>query len=371
MMPDRPKKILLVRLSALGDVIQSLCILPILKASHPDAEIGWVINAELAPAISGHPQIDRIHIFQKRWLKSLINPGRWTEISDEMGKFFAEIKSCGYDVVIDMQGLLKTAVIAGLSGIKRRVGLAHGRELSGFFYTEKYVSYKQYFDHDKLHHEHFRILAHALDGEKLGEGDKSKLSLQLPTLSREVELKIDSLLKKAFAKPAKIVALAPGTQWSSKIWPIEYWQRLLKQVLNDTDMNVVMVGAKSDLPLIEEILKGVDQKEIDNRLINLTGLTSIPEMYAIYKHVHVAIGPDSAPLHIAGALKVPHVVGLYGATSQLRTPPIGESDIKLFACQNKLPCQPCHKDTCRFGTNECMINIAPENVFQYVASLPR
>lgn len=363
-----PKKILLIRLSALGDIIQSLCVLPILKANCPNAEIGWVVNAELAPAIQGHPHIDRIHIFEKRWLKTLANPGRWNEVGQDLGKFFAEIKACDYDVVMDLQGLLKTALIAGFSGIKRRIGLAHGREFSGFFYTEKYVSHKEYFDHSQLHHEHFRILAEALAGNASNTKEKLKLTVQLPKPNSEIEEKVRLLLADVFVQPAPIVALAPGTQWSSKIWPVEYWQRLLKQIIAETEMNIIMVGAKSDVPLINDILNGLESKELDKRLKNLVGLTSIPEMYALYKHVQVAIGPDSAPLHIAGALGVPHVIGLYGATSQFRTPPIGSSEITLLACESTLPCQPCHKDTCRFGTNECMINIPPERIFQKIDS---
>ncbi len=100
------------------------------------------------------------------------------------------------------------------------------------------------------------------------------------------------------------------------------------------------------------------------RVCNLFGKLPIPEMYALYERVDAAVGSDSAPLHIAGAMGVPVLVGIYGPTGYRRTPPIGSPHIKLFSSEGELACQPCHKRTCPLGTDECMKRVRPEEVFQ-------
>jgi len=87
-------------------------------------------------------------------------------------------------------------------------------------------------------------------------------------------------------------------------------------------------------------------------------------MYAFYERVQAAVGSDSAPLHIAGAMRVPVVIGIYGPTGYRRTPPIGSPHIKLFSTEGELVCQPCHKRICPLGTTECMKRIVPGQVFR-------
>src|SRR5688572_3345396 len=94
-----PKNILLVRFSALGDVIQTVPILSMLRASFPDAKIGWAIDAELVSTVQGHPSLDYIHAcHRRRWAKSATNPTKWAQTAGEMSTFINEIKAVGYDV---------------------------------------------------------------------------------------------------------------------------------------------------------------------------------------------------------------------------------------------------------------------------------
>jgi len=348
-----------VRFSALGDVIQTLPILSMLREGFPDAKIGWAIDAELAPAIEGHPALDYIHRCSRRsWSRGLTNPAQWQHLRGEFGAFVDEVRAVGYDVAIDAQGLFKTALLPYLAGIKRRVGYRHGREFSSLFYTERYLDREEYFDPAISHLEHMARLA-----QSIGAGNVRQ-TIAAPAVSDAVRQHVSELLNGAFTTGAPVVAMAPATQWLSKQWPEEYWTALLGHLLNETDLNLIVQGSAADAVVGERILRGFPPKQLAGRVCNLFGKLPIPEMYGLYERVHAAVGPDSAPLHVAGAMRVPVLVGIYGPTGYRRTPPIGSPHIKLFSTEGELACQPCHKRICPLGTTECMKRITPEEVFR-------
>jgi heptosyltransferase-1 len=358
-----PSKILLVRFSALGDVIQTVPILSMLRESFPEAKIGWAIDAELVPTVEGHPSLDYIHAcHRRRWSKSLTDPAKWPQTSKEISQFIGDIKAIGYDVAIDAQGLLKTAVVPFFAGIKRRIGYSHGRESSSLFYTERYLSLQEYFDPTVLHLDHMALLAKAMGAENV------RHSVQAPVVAQEIKDRMKDAVATGFRNTAPLIAMAPATQWESKAWPMEHWVALLDDILTHTPLNVVMVGAKGDVPIVQRVLQAFPQRALTGRVMDLSGKTSIPEMYALYEFVDAAVGSDSAPLHIAGAVKTPHLFGIFGPTGYRRTPPIGSKHIKLFSTEidRPLPCQPCHKRTCPLGTTECMTSIRPKDVFRAI-----
>jgi len=355
---EQPNRILLVRFSALGDVIQTLPILTMLREGFPQAKIGWAIDEELVSVIDGHPALDYVHACsRKRWSKQLKNPAQWAQTMSEMKAFADEVRAVGYDVAIDAQGLFKTALLPYFAGIKRRIGYKHGRELSSAFYTEKYLTLREYFDPSVFHLEHMALLAKAA-----GAGDVH-YGVEPPVVSGAIKEKVARLFDNAFREQAPIVAMAPATQWESKHWPQEHWVELIDQLLSKTNLNLLMVGSKGDAPLVEKIVGRLPATRLNGRLVNVAGKTSVREMYALYEHVNAAVGSDSAPLHIAGAVRVPVLIGIYGPTGYRRTPPIGSERIRLFSTEGKLPCQPCHKRTCPLGTDECMTTIRPEEIF--------
>ena len=355
----KPGKILLVRFSALGDVIQTLPILTMLRDGFPDAKIGWAIDTELAPAIEGHPALDYIHRCSRRsWSQALSSPGKWPQTAREFRGFVDEVRSVGYDVSIDAQGLFKTALLPYLAGVKHRIGFRHGREFSSVFYTERHLHLGEYFDPAVCHLEHMAHLAHSI-----GAGDV-RYTIEPPRVTESARQRVAELLDGVFANNAPLVAMAPATQWVSKHWPDEYWTALISQLLSETDLNLIVQGSAADAPAGERILRGFPASQLQGRVCNLFGKLPIPEMYALYERVHAAVGSDSAPLHIAGAMGVPVLVGIYGPTGYRRTPPIGSPHIKLLSTEGELACQPCHKRTCPLGTDECMKRVRPEEVFQ-------
>jgi heptosyltransferase-1 len=357
--PSAIRKILLVRFSALGDVIQTLPILSMLREGFPHAEIGWAIDTELAPAVEGHPALNHLHRCSRRtWSQALLNPGKWFSTTREMRAFVEEVRSVHYDVAIDAQGLFKTAVLPYVAGIKRRIGYKHGREFSSLFYTERYLSRDEYFNPAVNHLDHMAYLA-----GRVGAGSV-RYRIEPPTVSDRARQSVLELLKGAFESEGPLVVIAPATQWISKAWPEEHWAEFLDLVLGRTGWNVVLQGSAADAAVGGRILSRFSQSQLAGRVCNLFGRLPIPEMYALYEHADAAVGSDSAPLHIAGAMQVPVLIGIYGPTGYRRTPPMGSPYIKLFSTEGELPCQPCHKRTCPLGTTECMKRILPEDVFE-------
>ena len=354
----RLNKILLVRFSAFGDVIQTLPILTMLREGFPDAKIGWAIDTELAPAIEGHPALNYIHRCSRNgWKRAALHPARWPSITREFTTLVEEVRSVGYDASIDVQGLFKTALLPFLAGIRRRIGYRNGREFSSLFYTEQFRDQLAYFDPAVFHLEHMAGLV-----RMLGVAETC-YKVEPPVVSAERKQRARDILKQGFAEPAPVVAIAPATQWQSKSWPEQYWTTLIQQLLLSTNLNVLLMGSAADAPLGERILQGLQPHQMSGRVRNLFGKAPIRDMYALYEQVDAAVGPDSAPLHVAGAAGVPVLIGIYGPTGYRRTPPLGSPHLKLLSTEGQLPCQPCHQRKCPLGTDECMKRITPDEVF--------
>jgi lipopolysaccharide heptosyltransferase I len=358
---SQPQRILIVRLSSLGDVIQTLPLPTVIRRSFPQAKIGWAIDSELASAIDAHRDIDNIHRFPRgRWRQAGLGPRRWPQVGRDLRRFTGEIRAAGYDVALDAQGLLISALIPFLARIPRRVGFGHRRELSHLFYTQTHLNRAQYFAPDCPHSEHMLALASAIGCAT------ANWTIHLPQLAAQPREAIAAALGGAFAAPGPLIALVPGSQWPSKQWPPEHWLELMRKIVTETSANMVLVGSGSEARLAADL---IDQLGAPGgaRVLNLAGATTLPELYALLGTVGVTIAGDTAPLHAAGAARCPHLIGIYGPTPAGRTGPAGSADIALLGVQPLLHCQPCRRPRCRYGTNQCLRQVAPADVFAALA----
>jgi lipopolysaccharide heptosyltransferase I len=355
-----PASILIVRLSALGDVIQTLPVLACLRECYPDATIGWLVESDAAELLEGHPWIDHLHVsHRKRWTKALLNPLRWKSVFQELQTFRKEIRQVNYDVALDFQGLLKSSLTLYWTGIRHRIGFACAREMAPLFYTESILSpsRKEFFAPDTLMMKHFFQLLQTVGC------NSNTLHCALPPITPSVRESARQLLN-TIPPQSKILALAPATQWKSKHWPTEHWTHLIEYLLENTPFSLILVGSKSDLALTETILSPIPLAKQSGRLLNLTGKTSLLQLRALFEIVDTVIGPDSLPLHLAGAVGHAKLIGLYGPTAHHRTPPPGSHNVTLLTAEADLPCQPCDQATCALGTMACMVQLSPEKVIR-------
>lgn len=345
-MTDQPQasslRILISRLSAHGDVVQALPLLSALKARYPGCFIGWVVEASAAPLLEGHPLIDKLHVSQRKaWLAGLNFSAFWG--------FVQELRQSRYDIGLDVQGLMKSAVWLWLAGIPRRIGFDKSREQAALLYTEKLPPHVIRNTTQSAVHKYLELAVAA--GCAPDQPEIQIPVFQTPPVSSLRQNKISSLL--AGLRSPKIV-LAPRTIWPTKHWTDAGWLELSRR-LAQLPVSQILIGGPTDKPL-----------PVDPSVLNLTGQTDLPDLYALFEETDILVGLDSAPLHIANAVGRPRIIGIYGPTAPGRTGPVGAPHKTL---QTSLSCQPCFERMCPIQTHACMTELRPEAVLAAIQEM--
>ncbi len=347
---DNRLKILIVRLSAIGDVIHSIPILHSLRQKFPDAYISWAVEDRASAILVNNPLLDKLYVFPKqKWKKRGFCLDNFTEFFEIIN----EIKSEKFDIAIDLQELFKSGLVTGLSGAKRKIAHAGTREFADIFITEKLPAH-DIFDPNKL------IIERYLEPAAYLGAPTDEVKFSLPPIDEEIKTYIDTLLEKTDKNKPNII-FSPATIWDSKHWLEEYWAELLDKL--SEEYNVIFTGVEKDKLLIDRI---VSKAKIDN-YFTVAGKTSLFELIELFNRSKYVIAPDTGPVHIANASGVPVIIAIFGSTSYKRTPPYGD---KHFALSEELPCQPCFKRNCpRVDIPmECMKKITPDNILKIIKS---
>ena len=309
-------RILIVLPGALGDVIRGLPLLGRIRSSHRLATIGWVVEPLSAPLLEGHPWLDRVHRFERaRGVAGYLAVTR-------------EVRRAGYDVALDLGRSAKSAILVAASGARRRIGFARSdaREGSWLVATEHVAP--QGVGRSKLD----QFLAF---GERLGV-EVGPLGFGLAVGAEETS-SAAALLGDV---QAPLVAACVGSSCPSRRW----WPERTAAVLDDLHERFgttgVVLGSPADEPFAETVVT-----RMRSPVRNLTGRTTLRELMAILARVRLAFGPDSGALHLAAALGIP-VVSLWGATSALRSAPVGS---ERWTVSGRTPCSPCFLKQCPIG----------------------
>jgi heptosyltransferase-1 len=324
-----PAKILIVKPSSLGDVVHSLPFLNAIKERFHGSEIHWVIAKGLEDLLTGHPMIDKVWIINKDMWKKL------SYIRDslrELRIFMKAIKEEKYDMVVDLQGLLRSGIIAMYTGSPLRVGFQEAREGSRFFYTHKIKGGRDVHAVDR----YLKIAAF------LG-CDIDGICFPMP-LSFESSVQVGTL-------PADYAVIAPGARWGTKRWPPEKFGKLASLL----PLNTVVVGSEGDMDYAKKVLdlsKG--------KTISLAGKTTLKVLIEVIRGARFFISNDSGPMHIAAALGIP-VFAIFGPTDPERTGPYGKGHTVI---RQDISCAPCFKRTC--NNLRCMKSISASKVFKTI-----
>ena len=339
-------KILILKPSSLGDVIQALPVLRLLKLHIRDAEIFWWIDSALAPLIEGDPDLAGIVRFErKRWAK----PWHWPE----MLRSICWLRAQNFDLVIDLQCLLRSATFAWLTRGKKLVGLDETREGARGFY-DLAVPRKSFH-------------THAVDWylavlPQLGVPTHKKFSWlpERPETAAKVNQKwFESTGTGKDPLNSKLILLQPGARWNNKRWPAEYFAELVRSLAEKfPGTRFAILGGSDDKNLGEIILQAAP-----GRCLNLCGATSLPEMIEWVRRCDLMVTNDTGPMHVAAALGKP-AIALFGPTEPRRTGPYGQLENVL---RLELPCSPCLSCDCAYAKpNECLNAISPALVFERV-----
>ncbi len=344
------KKILILRLSAIGDTIHTLPLVNALKAKYPQCHIGWVVEDKAALFVKEHKNVDSCYVIpRKTWKKR----GICLENIKEFSKIIKKINDEHYDIVLDTQQLFKSAMLLPFLNIKRKITLTGGREFSGFFSNEIVKASHELFDTE------YHVVKRNLElAEYLG-ADSGRIEFDLSLPHTEVINKVRSLL--STVKPdRKNVVICPATTWENKHWDEKSWQSLLAYL--NGKVNLIFTGTENDLALIKRISEGVSDSFV------LAGQTNLEELAEVFRHADVVISPDSGSAHIAWAVEKPFVITIFTATAAGRNAPFGPNCAAFYP---EIPCYPCMKRKCRLksGKNICQSSVAAEKIVKLLKDI--
>lgn len=300
-MPDDFKKILIIKPSSLGDIILALPALSALRRSFPDAEISWLIRPEFATLIENHPHIDRIIIFDRKFLgKALQNAKAFAALLS----LISGLRKEKFDAVFDFQGLFRTGSLAWLADCKNRFGMTPAREHAYFFYTEKVPQ-----DADCIH-----LVDYYLKIVKTAGASDTDVRFVLPIAPAAADA-ANRLLTTHKIALNNYVVLVPGSAHPDKCWPVERFAKLAEKIHADFGLSIVATGIDSEKPMLEKLARLADIP-----ITNLAGRTTISELAALLKSARLVVSNDTGTGHIAAALATPTVI-IFGRSNPARVQP--------------------------------------------------
>ncbi len=299
-MTKKPQKILIIKPSAMGDIVHSLPVLSAVHKTYPDAEISWLVRTDFAALLEGHPYLSEVILFDRKYLGTAWkNPKAFGALlSLIMG-----LRKEKFDLIIDLQGLFRTASLSWLSGCKARFGPRSGREFSHIFYNK---TIKQ--DQDSIHvvDYYLKIAAAA--------GIAGEVEFVLPR-NTEADESLKSVLADSGVSEKGYAVLIAGSAHADKYWPTERFAAIADKVAERFGLSVIAVGTAGERLLGEEIK---DKAKVEVK--NLSGRTGVPMLISILRGARLVISNDTGPGHIAAALKVPLVM-IFGRSNPARVAP--------------------------------------------------
>lgn len=301
----RPKRILFIRPSALGDVCRSVPVVASLKKQWPEAAIDWLVQSDFVDVVSQHPAVTAVIPFPRKSLQRWYFPRGFVKTI----AFLRLLRSKRYDLVIDGQGLGRSGLFAWATRSKTRVGPSNAREFGWLGYTQKIQTTKVHTVDQML------ALSEAV-------GAPSHYDMQLS--AGELDVTWWNHLQET-RRVSEYVVIAPTSRWKSKQWPVEQFVEVAKDLI-ERGLHVVVVGAPHEHTQVEPLL------ELDG-VLNLLPEMTIGRLMAVIATSHIVIANDSAALHMAVGFNRP-AIGLFGPTNPARVGPYNRAGAVIAAPVN-------------------------------------
>ncbi len=346
----KPEKILIIRLSAIGDVVHVLPALRLLRSHFPESRISWLVEDKASNILTGHPDIDEVIVFPRRkWQREILKINKTLNTLSGILSFCKKLRKGHYDLVIDFQGNLKSGIMNLITGSEKKVGFGRGYCKEFNYLTTRYQSFPP---EKKMH----RIDKNLFLLKELGIENGFQRP-KLPVFKPEKEY-ISKFINTDIIPSLPIIIIHPGTSkfGSYKQWPPLNYALLADMILDTYEANVVFTWGPYEFSIVKEIVEKMKHKAIP-----ACETRSIKQLIELISHSSLFIGGDTGPLHIASILDIP-VVGIYGP----KDPEIyGPYNGKAIVIKKDVPCSPCRKRTC--SDPKCMTLILPEDVFPGVS----
>lgn len=330
-------KVLIIKLSSIGDVVHTLPALTALRQGlGPRAQIDWLIEEPASGILK-----------RNRFLNNVIIVGQrgWTRHTTANIKTSKWLRLQKYDVVIDFQGLLKSAAWVVVSKGVRKVGFTNAREMSSLFLNEKLPPY----DPDRHAIDRYLDLARHVTGKPF----TAQIADFFPRPDESALANANAkLIDAGLPAGSGFFVIIPRARWSTKLWDDMKFIGLAKKVIASTGLYAVLSGTRADATDLDSM-----KAAIGGKAVNMAGLLDLSELSTILSQARFAVTVDSGPMHMAVAAGT-RVIALFGPTAPWRTGPYGEGNTVI---RTGVECSPCFKKICNDA--QCMKAITVEDVW--------
>ncbi len=338
--------ILIIRLSAIGDIVMASPLAAMMRARYPDARITWLVQSEARELLETNPALDEVIAWPRREWRQLWRTGDWLHLAREVAGFVKRLRACRFGMVIDLQGLLKSAVWARLTGAPERIGL-DSREGGARLMTRVIVSPAG----DKRIGAEYRHLAEALGL------DSGAFRMQL-VLAPEDEACATEFIRRRGLE-AGYAVICPFTTRPQKHWVEGYWPVLAERLYREFRLRTVMLGGPGDREAAARITAASGSEVVD-----VTGKTRLRQAAALIRCATLLVGVDTGLSHMGTAFEIP-TIALFGSTR----PYLQTDSARTVILYKDLDCAPCKRNPTCGGAYTCMKLIGVDEVTAAAARL--
>ncbi len=340
------KKILILRLSAVGDVIRTLPAVKAIKVHYPSCSITWIVEEPSKTLLESQPEIDEVHLFpRQRWSKGMASVQEWWRTIKEVWAFVQNLRKKRFDLVLDFHGILKSGLLSFFSGAPQRIGFDRKSSKEGNFLFSN-IRIKLPRERISRFEKNFNLLR----GMGL-EVQPQGAPLFIPAEDKEY---VKSFFEPLIPIRSPLIAVHPGTssRTSYKRWSPERYARLADRLIRELKATILFTWGPGEWDWV----KGI-QREMEESSILGPQTHSLTQLGEVYRNCDLYIGGDTGPMHMASLMGIPVVV-IYGPTDPVVNEPFG---IHQKVVKN-VGCNPCRDRSCK--RLKCLEAITVEDVFK-------
>jgi len=314
-------RLLIVKLSSLGDVVHALPVASALRRRYPGAFLGWCVGRAAAPLVAHHPLLDVVFVLGR----GTVAPGERVVVAEGYRELGRALRQYHFEVSLDLQGLLRSAYLAYLGGAPCRVGYRNWQEGAFLFNRIRAVPPAR----DR------HAVQGYLDFARYLDAPAEPVEFVLPT-DPQAAGTAERLLSE-FSAPGRAALLLPGARWESKHWPPDRFGQVAAWMAGQ-GLAPLVAGSAQDQALAERVVSASGGKAA-----SIAGRTSVADLAALVARSRLVVGHDSGPVHLAAALGVP-LVSIFGPTNPALTGPYGR---RVEIVRAAVACSPCRRRRCR------------------------
>ncbi|MBY0585691.1 lipopolysaccharide heptosyltransferase I [bacterium] len=356
-MSKQPQRILIVKLSSMGDILHALPAVCALRQRFPSARIDWLVDSRFAEILVDHPAIDQLFIAPSpAWIRRI----RWGQDAFRgisQFRFACDLRAEKFDTIIDLQGLLRSALLSRTIGASRLVGATSAREGARWFYDDLLPTTPS----KHVIEQHLEMVE-AIRSNSLGDDGlyDGRIRFDLNVRAVDRDRARQALLDRRWSLSEPYIIIAPQSSQSFKDWEPAKFRQLMEMIQRRYHLPILLIGGRSEMDRCRSLSEGMGPK------VRVAVGHSLGMIMALLSMSTLTIGPDTGPVHLASALGIP-TISIFGPTDPCRVYPWGSKDLVV---QRKMSCLACQQSITGWNANgrrhSCLEAITPRDVMEKI-----